>query len=89
MLKEIYEQPKLIKNLFAHYNTEQGKKGLQAFKDQGPFEKIHLCACGTAYFAGLVMRDYFEKFNKIQTSVEFASEFRYRQPILKKVSLVW
>ncbi len=90
MLKEIYEQPGLMKNLFAHYKSGELKNNLEELRklyQRKPFETIHMSACGTAYYAGLVVRDFFEKFNKIKVQCELASEFRYRNPIVRKDDL--
>ncbi len=81
MLKEIHEQPELIRSLTQYYFDGEGLDSLKkvsAFK----ISKIHIAACGTAYYAGLLIRDFFEKFNRLNCQVEFASEFRYRKPIL-------
>ncbi|WP_127715110.1 glutamine--fructose-6-phosphate transaminase (isomerizing) [Halobacteriovorax sp. HLS] len=83
MLKEIHEQPELIRSLTQFYF--QGE-GLESLKKAGSFTptKFHMTACGTAYYAGLLIRDFLESINKIPCSPELASEFRYRQPLLLK-----
>lgn len=83
MLKEIHEQPALIDKLAAYYIKNEGRKildPLKSFKAHG----WHLTACGTAWHAGLVIRNYFEQINRQRASVEIASEFRYKNPILEK-----
>jgi glucosamine--fructose-6-phosphate aminotransferase (isomerizing) len=83
MLKEIHEQPGLIDKLSAFYLKGEGRSvlnGLSGF--QSPM--WHLTACGTAWHAGLMIRNYFEQINRQRASVEIASEFRYKQPILNK-----
>lgn len=83
MLKEIHEQPALIDKLAAYYIKNEGRKildPLKNFKAQG----WHLTACGTAWHAGLVIRNYIEQINRQRASVEIASEFRYKNPILEK-----
>jgi glucosamine--fructose-6-phosphate aminotransferase (isomerizing) len=81
MLKEIHEQPELIRSLTQFYF--QGE-GLESLKKAGEFSpsKFHMTACGTAYYAGLLIRDFLEGINKITCSPELASEFRYRDPLI-------
>jgi len=83
MLKEIHEQPALIDRLAAYYIKNEGRKvlnELNGFK----CDEWHLTACGTAWHAGLVIKNYFEQINRQRASVDIASEFRYKNPILKK-----
>ena len=83
MLKEIHEQSSLIDKLAAFYIKNEGRKeldSLKGFKVPG----WHLTACGTAWHAGLVIKNYFEQINRQTASVDIASEFRYRDPILNK-----
>lgn len=83
MLKEIHEQPGLIDQLAAYYIKNDGRKildELKGFKTSG----WHLTACGTAWHAGLVIKNYFEQINRQKASVDIASEFRYKDPILEK-----
>lgn len=83
MLKEIHEQPALIDKLAAFYIKNDGRKvldELKGFKTEG----WHLTACGTAWHAGLVIKNYFEQINRQRASVDIASEFRYKNPILNK-----
>ena len=92
MLKEIYEQPK------ATADTLEGRiykdKILeQAFGSKAPevFEKVqgvHIIACGTSFHAGLIARHWLETIARIPCSVEVASEFRYRKPVVRKNSLI-
>lgn len=81
MLKEIYEQPELIRSLTQYYFGGEGQDSLLRASKMAP-TKIHISACGTAAYAGLVIRDYLEGINRIPTALELASEFRYRSPIL-------
>src|SRR5690606_12824181 len=74
MLKEIHEQPGLIDQLAAYYIKNDGRKildELTGFKTNG----WHLTACGTAWHAGLVIKNYFEQINRQKASVDIASEF--------------
>jgi glucosamine--fructose-6-phosphate aminotransferase (isomerizing) len=83
MLKEIHEQPQLINKLAAYYIKNEGRKILDELKN---FKTPcwHLTACGTAWHAGLVIKNYFEQNNRQRASVEIASEFRYKNPIIHK-----
>lgn len=83
MLKEIHEQPALIDKLAAYYIKNEGRKILEGLKGFVTPE-WHLTACGTAWHAGLVIKNYFEQINRQRASVEIASEFRYKNPILNK-----
>jgi glucosamine--fructose-6-phosphate aminotransferase (isomerizing) len=82
MLKEIHEQPELIRTLTQYYFTGEGKETLIRMS-QVKADHVYLSACGTAAYAGLVIRDFLEGINRIPATVELASEFRYRNPILK------
>lgn len=81
MLKEIHEQPELIRNLTQYYFAGEGREALEKVAQYKP-SRVYLSACGTAAYAGLVIRDYLEGINRIPANVELASEFRYRDPIL-------
>lgn len=81
MLKEIHEQPALIDKLSAYYIKNDGRKILESLKGFRP-KGWHLTACGTAWHAGLVIKNYFEGINRQTSSIDIASEFRYKNPIL-------
>lgn len=83
MLKEIHEQPALIDKLSAYYIKNEGRKILEPLKGFKP-AGWHLTACGTAWHAGLVIKNFFELINRQRASVDIASEFRYKNPILEK-----
>ncbi|MDR2158298.1 MAG: glutamine--fructose-6-phosphate transaminase (isomerizing) [Holosporaceae bacterium] len=74
MLKEIMEQPSAIRRTIL-YNRIGG----EIFHN---VSRILILACGTSYYAGMVAKYWFEKFLKIPTDVEIASEYRYRTPII-------
>ncbi len=92
MLKEIYEQPKatadtLEGRIYKDKILEQafGTKAAEVFdKVQG----VHIIACGTSFHAGLIARHWLETIAKIPCSVEVASDFRYRKPVVRKNSLI-
>ncbi len=93
MLKEIFEQPRAVQDtLRGKIDLERngillGEANLKADKIK-KLGKIHIVACGTAYHAGLVGKFLLENFAKIPCEVDIGSEFRYRNPILKKNDLV-
>ncbi len=90
MLKEIFEEPKvLLKTLDSL--TKDSLPCFSAVTDSAFFEnigKIHIIACGTAMHSGLMGKFFLEKYARIYTSVEIASEFRYGNPVLNKNDLV-
>lgn len=77
MLKEIYEQPILIKNLTESYSSlkESTLKELA----QLDCKHMYICACGTALHAGYIIRDFIERFTDIRVEIDYASEFRYKK----------
>ena len=91
MLKEIYEQPTAIRETIGARLSEHAKcefEELNFTKDYlKSINKIYIVACGTAMHAGLVAKHSLEKLCKIQTEVDIASEFRYRDPLLDEKTL--
>ena len=93
MLKEIHEQPKTVTDaLRGRINTEEGwltlgglKNHIDKFLDA---ERILIVACGTSWHAGLVAEYLIEDLVRIPVEVEYASEFRYRNPIISKKDIV-
>lgn len=83
MLKEIHEQPALIDKLAAYYIKNDGRSILDELKGLHP-AMWHFTACGTAWHAGLVIKNYFEQNNRQRSNVEIASEFRYKNPIINQ-----
>ena len=88
MEKEIYEQSSVIADTLLGRATENEIlfEELDAKLFDG-INEIKLCACGTSYHAALTASYMFERYSKIKTSVEIASEFRYRKPIMTKDTL--
>ncbi len=82
MLKEIHEQPELIRSLTQYYFAGEGESALQDVANLRP-ERVHISACGTAFYAGLMIKDFLEQYNQIPTVAEIASEFRYKNPLIK------
>ncbi|KRM67700.1 glutamine--fructose-6-phosphate transaminase (isomerizing) [Apilactobacillus ozensis] len=84
MLKEIDEQPNVMRKLSAKYLDENGaplfdKKLLEAMKQA---DRLYIIGAGTSYHAGLVGKNLFEKLVNVPTEVHVASEFAYNQPII-------
>lgn len=84
MLKEINEQPAVIRNLLSHYIAEDGsfKIDEQLLMQLQASDRIYIIAAGTSYHAGLVGKHLFEKIAGIPTEVHVASEFAYNPPLL-------
>ncbi|MEE9421777.1 MAG: glutamine--fructose-6-phosphate transaminase (isomerizing) [Gammaproteobacteria bacterium] len=92
MLKEIYEQPRAIADTLEG-RISRGRVMEEAFGAGATeiFDKVkgvHIIACGTSYHAGLVGRHWLESIAGIPCSVEVASEFRYRKPVVRNSSLI-
>lgn len=90
MLKEIHEQPDAVRDTLSGRLTKGNPVKFDGFSREivDRFEKICIIACGTAYHAGLVGKMAVEKFAKIPTDVELASEFRYNDPLIDSNTLV-
>ena len=93
MLKEIFEQPSTIKNtLFSHLNTENSNihfENLDELKEKlVKASRIIIVSCGTSWHAGIVGEYIIEELARIPVEVEYASEFRYRNPIITKDDIV-
>ena len=86
MLKEIHDQPKAVRDTFGTHISEDGKTAIfdelnWTADDVAAFNKILIVACGTAYHAGLVTKQYIENLARIPVNVEIASEYRYSNPL--------
>lgn len=93
MLKEIYEQPRAIHDSFrGRLNAKEGwisLGGIRDYEDQiAEANRIIIIACGTSWHAGLVGEYYIEDLARIPVEVEYASEFRYRNPIIRENDVV-
>ena len=87
MLKEIYEQPQTLKNCMSGRVNVEGTNitlsGIIDHKDKFiNARRILIIACGTSWHAGLIGEYLFEEFCRIPVEVEYASEFRYRNPVI-------
>ena len=91
MLKEIFEQPQAVTQALSGRLTEtQLITNLFGYQSNALFsniESIHIAACGTSYLAGLVGHYWIESLAKIACHVEIASEYRYRNPVVKNKTL--
>lgn len=101
MMKEIFEQPRAVAQaLEPHINVEENSiqlSGILSNKDASSeeinaelakVEKVFVVACGTSFYAGMVGEYLIERMVRIPVEMEFASEFRYREPILPPNSMV-
>jgi glucosamine--fructose-6-phosphate aminotransferase (isomerizing) len=93
MLKEIYEQPCVIKDTFrGRLHANEGLIHMAGVEDNlDKFintKRILIIACGTSWHAGLVAEYVIEEFARIPVEVEYASEFRYRNPIINSNDIV-
>jgi glucosamine--fructose-6-phosphate aminotransferase (isomerizing) len=93
MLKEIFEQPKSIRDCMrGRLDSGSGRLVLGGLRDYVNklvnAERIIIVACGTSWHAGLVAEYFFEEFCRIPVEVEYASEFRYRNPIIREGDVV-
>ena len=93
MLKEIYEQPRSIRDCMrGRIYPQLGKVQLGGIKEYTEklknIDRIIIVACGTSWHAGLVGEYLIEEFARVPVEVEYASEFRYRNPIITQKDLV-
>jgi len=86
MAKEIHEQPEVVGWTLGHYlDMAAGRTALPFAPpvDLASLRRLTICGCGTAYYAGLTAKYWFERFARLPADVEIASEFRYRDPPLE------
>jgi glucosamine--fructose-6-phosphate aminotransferase (isomerizing) len=92
MRKEIFEQPKAVADTLLGRFTSDGALKLDELHipedELRRIDKIIIVACGSAYYAGLVAKYAIEHWTRIACEVEIASEFRYRDPIITRTTLV-
>jgi glutamine---fructose-6-phosphate transaminase (isomerizing) len=82
MAKEIHEQPEVVGHTLAHYidmAAERVRLPIDLPFDFRTLERVTMSACGTAYYAGLVAKYWFERFARLPVEIDVASEFRYRE----------
>lgn len=93
MLKEIFEQPRSIRDcLRGRLDSQSGRLilgGLREYVNKlVQADRILIVACGTSWHAGLVAEYFFEEFCRIPVEVEYASEFRYRNPVIREGDVI-
>src|SRR5436190_7992562 len=93
MIKEIFEQPKSIKDCMrGRLDSQSGRLVLGGLREYVNklvnADRILIVACGTSWHAGLVAEYFFEEFCRIPVEVEYASEFRYRNPVIREGDVV-
>jgi glutamine---fructose-6-phosphate transaminase (isomerizing) len=92
MLKEIYEQPQAVADTIRGRASADGRIIMDELRmtdaDIRGIDKVFVVACGTAFHAGLVARYAIEHWTRLPVEIEIASEFRYRDPVLDRNTLV-
>ncbi len=91
MAKEIHEQPEVVGRTLAHYLDMSAGRVRLPFElpfDPAKVSRVTLTACGTAYYAGLIARYWFERFARLGVDIDVASEFRYREAPLTEGGLM-
>lgn len=85
MQKEIFEQPTVVAQTLQSYirSVEQQVALPQMDFDLSSIERVTIVACGTSYYAAMVAKYWFETFARVPVDLDFASEFRYRDPVLQ------
>ncbi|ASK87507.1 glutamine--fructose-6-phosphate transaminase (isomerizing) [Sphingorhabdus sp. SMR4y] len=85
MQKEIFEQPTVVAQTLQSYirSLEQQVALPQMDFDLRDIKRVTIVACGTSYYAGMVAKYWFETFARVPVDLDFASEFRYRDPVLE------
>jgi glucosamine--fructose-6-phosphate aminotransferase (isomerizing) len=81
MAKEIHEQPEVVGHTLAHY-IDMGEQRARLFPwpvDPAELSRMTICACGTAYMAGLIGKYWIERFARLPVEIDVASEYRYRE----------
>jgi len=85
MLKEIFEQPLVVaETLQSYVRAFDGEVTMpDTSLDLAGIKRVTIVACGTSYYAGMVAKYWFEQFARVPVDLDFASEFRYREPVLE------
>ena len=87
MLKEIHEQPAVMRRIIQEYQDENLKIDSEIINDVADADRIYIVAAGTSYHAGLVGKEFIEKWAGVPTEVHVASEFVYNMPLLSEKPL--
>ncbi len=88
MLKEIYEQPKVVSNIIDEYLKDNYKDIIDKMINFSKYENIHIVGCGSAMYAGIIGRYLMEKVAHVRVMTEIASEYRYRNIVFDNKTLV-
>jgi len=92
MMKEIFEQPQAVSDILegriSNNRVVEASFGVNSKEIFDSVEGVHIIACGTSFHSGMVAKYWLESLAGIPCSVEIASEFRYRNPVVRKNSLV-
>ena len=91
MAKEIHEQPEVVGRTLAHYLDMSGGAVRLPFDlpfDLKKLSRITISACGTAYYAGLIAKYWFERYARLPVEIDVASEFRYRDAPMSENGLM-
>jgi glucosamine--fructose-6-phosphate aminotransferase (isomerizing) len=85
MQKEIFEQPTVVAQTLSSYirQVDQTVALPQFDFDLSTIKRVTIVACGTSFYAGMVAKYWFEQFARLPVDIDFASEFRYRDPVLE------
>jgi glucosamine--fructose-6-phosphate aminotransferase (isomerizing) len=85
MQKEIFEQPTVVAQTLRSYirQVDQSVALPQFDFDLSSINRVTIVACGTSFYAGMVAKYWFEQFARLPADIDFASEFRYREPVLE------
>ncbi len=90
MAKEIHEQPEVVAHTLSHYLDMTNERVVLPGKlpfDFAKIERVSISACGTAFYAGLVAKYWFERYARLPVEIDIASEFRYREAPMRKGDL--
>jgi glucosamine--fructose-6-phosphate aminotransferase (isomerizing) len=90
MAKEIHEQPEVVAHTLAHYIDMARERVILPENlpfDIAQIERVSISACGTAFYAGLVSKYWFERYARIPVEIDIASEFRYREAPMREGGL--
>lgn len=88
MLKEIYEQPQVVKKTIDTYFNGNINSLISSLPNLEKYNQIHIVACGSAYHAGLVGKTLIEKYSNTKVTCDIASEYRYNKQFYDKNTLV-
>lgn len=88
MEKEMYEQPRVIKDTMSEYLKDDVSNFIETMPDFNKYNKIDIVACGSAMHAGMIGKNLIEEYADIPVNVEIASEYRYKKLFIDEKTLV-